>query len=110
LEIVDYVIQSLIQFLDYAFPIIIFFIVFIRLITPLTSKVNFMDKALNTTTIEEYRRLRDHLITLVSFTLAAIALISSRTDLDKPYLQFGLAYLSIAMFSFFIGSYLFTFR
>lgn len=78
--------------------------------TPIDSKTPFLIKAVTEEGKNQYQSSRSHNITLASFSIAAIALITSRNDLNIQNLQFGIAYLSIAMFCFFIGSYLFVFR
>jgi uncharacterized membrane protein len=59
---------------------------------------------------EEYRNSRNHSMTLAAFTIAAIALVISNESISESVnLQLGIAFLSGAMFSFFIGSYMFVF-
>ena len=69
-----------------------------------------MSKDLTPETNEEYTNSRNHNITLASFTMAVIGLVASRQDLVGSNLQYGLSYLSVAMFCFFIGLYMYIFR
>lgn len=93
----------------YFFSAILLSIFGIRLSTALRNR-DYMNAEIQENEKQEYQNSRNHSITLAAFTIGAIALITSRDDLTNINFQYGLAFLSVAMFSFFIGSYMFIFQ
>ncbi len=69
-----------------------------------------MDAKVGESTAGEYQFSRTQLISLAFFTIAIITLVAVRSDLTESNFVYGLSYLSVAMFCFFIGSYLFIFQ
>lgn len=109
-------------FLDYVFPLILGFIAVFRIWTILTSKIVEPERALpaeksNPRPEEmkeppspnaEYQTSRSNTMTLAFFTITVITITITLVEPDHRF-EFGLAYLSLAMFCFFIGSYMFIF-
>jgi hypothetical protein len=59
---------------------------------------------------QEYERSRSQNLTLAAFSIAALGFILSTTVVPETNTLFGIGYLSVAMFSFFIAAYLFKYR
>jgi hypothetical protein len=81
----------------------------IRIATAFTAP-QYMNAPVQESEKQEYQNSRNHTITLAAFAIGAIALVSSRDDLESLNFEYGIAFLSGAMFCFFIGSYLFIFQ
>jgi hypothetical protein len=89
--------------------IILGVVISIRIGTALTNK-GWMNSEIDNDQREQYRNSKNHNITLTAFTLGAIALVISNESISRSLnLQLGIAFLSGAMFCFFIGAYLFSF-
>lgn len=69
-----------------------------------------MDAAPAQSQAEEYQFQRYNTVTLAFFTITVITLSLTLASASEPNFQYGLAYLSLAMFCFFIGSYMYIFR
>jgi hypothetical protein len=81
----------------------------IRFATALSNR-QWMNSEVDNNQMEQYRNSKNHSITLAAFTIAAIALVTSNQSISESVnLQLGITFLSGAMFSFFIGSYMFGF-
>jgi hypothetical protein len=101
--------MPLLDLLPYFFLIILVAVFSVRIVTAFTNR-RYMNSKVNEDQKEEYRSTRNQSITLSAFTLAAIALVFSNESISQsPNLELGIAFLSVAMFSFFIGSYMFMF-
>jgi hypothetical protein len=100
-------------FLDYVFPVILAFIAGFRLLTAATSKVDYLNRSPSETESKEYDFLRLQLLTLAFFAITVITLavtVFVTTQTISIGFEYALGYLSVAMFCFFISSYMYSFR
>jgi len=93
---------------------IIFWIILIgfisfRTLLPIRCKYDFKKIAIRDTERSEWKSLRDQNMVLASFTIVAIAIILSLPSGFSEDKKPSVWYLSLALFSFIIGSYVFRF-
>jgi hypothetical protein len=108
LVILDYLL------LNYIFAGIVLGFIGIRILTPVKAKFNFFDQPIDDYAEGVYQNARNHNITLAAFSIAVLALILSSgigdsTTIRNENFEFGIAYISVATFFFFIASYTFVF-
>ena len=94
--------------LNYVFPVILVFIAGFRILTAATSKKKPY-VPLQPSEVAEYQYWRIGLLTLAFFSITVITLTLTLFDPTDPNFEYGLGYLSLAMFCFFISSYMFIF-
>ena len=109
-------------FLDFVFPVILAFIAGVRTWTILTSKIAEPQRPTPADNRNpgageskeppsekgEWATSRTNTMTLAFFSVTVITISITLVKPDHRF-EFGLAYLSFAMFCFFIGSYMFSF-